>query len=211
MDVCEKYHHLYSHIRLLGKEGQNMGKIVSADDALQKLKKGNEAYIDASTNPADVSKAIRKETMVNGQFPYAIVVTCSDSRCIPEAVFSAGIGDIFTIRVAGNVMDNHQLGSVEYAAEHLGTRLCVVLGHTNCGAVGSTLEGGAPEGYVKTLTDSIKAAIGSETDPYKACKLNVENSVKQIEEKVHIPDEEGLSFKVVGAIYDIGEGTVEFL
>lgn len=188
-----------------------MGKIVSADDALAKLKKGNETYLNANSNPADVSPAIRKETMVNGQFPYAIVITCSDSRCIPEAVFSAGIGDIFTIRVAGNVMDNHQLGSVEYAAEHLGSRLCVVLGHTNCGAVGATLEGGAPEGYVKTLTDSIKEAIGSETDPDKACRLNVENSVKQIKDKVHIPDEDGLAFKVVGAVYNIGDGTVEFL
>ena len=74
-----------------------------------------------------------------GQKPYAIVISCSDSRVIPEAIFSAGIGDLFVIRVVGNVLDNHQLGSIEYAAEHLGVKLIVMLGHTGCGARPRTL------------------------------------------------------------------------
>lgn len=188
----------------------SMGKIVSADEALAKLKKGNETYINSRSNPGDISPEIRKETMVNGQSPYAIVVTCSDSRVIPEAVFSAGIGDIFTIRVAGNVMDNHQLGSVEYAAEHLGTRLCVVLGHTNCGAVGAALEGD-PGSHIQYLVDEVKKAIGQEKDPDKATRLNAEYGAKQIAEKLHIPDEDGEAFKVVSAVYNIGDGKVEFL
>lgn len=87
-----------------------------AEKALEKLKEGNRTYLNAASNPGDISVGIREKTCAEGQFPYAIVVTCSDSRVIPESIFSAGIGEIFTIRVAGNVMDNHQLGSVDYAA-----------------------------------------------------------------------------------------------
>ena len=101
-----------------------------AEKALEKLKDGNKSYLNAVSNPGDVSSDIRKKTCDEGQFPYAIVITCSDSRVIPESIFSAGIGEIFTIRVAGNVMDNHQLGSVDYAADHLGSKLIVVLGHS---------------------------------------------------------------------------------
>ena len=83
---------------------------LSAAEALEKLKEGNQRFLKAETNPGDVSPAIRQHTCENGQSPYATVITCSDSRVIPEAVFCAGIGELFTIRVAGNVMDHHQLG-----------------------------------------------------------------------------------------------------
>ena len=177
----------------------------SAEEALKKLKEGNAQYLDAGVNKGDVSLAIREKTCAEGQTPYAIVITCSDSRVIPESIFSAGIGDLFVIRVAGNVIDNHQLGSVEYAADHLGSRLVVVMGHTNCGAVGAAIDS-APEGFVKTITDQIKKAIGDEKDGYKACCLNVQNSLKVIEENVKI---DGL--KVCGAVYHIDSGKVEFL
>lgn len=184
---------------------------LSAEEALAKLKSGNAAYLNASANPGDVSPAIRKDTCENGQHPYAIVVTCSDSRVIPEAIFSAGIGELFTIRAAGNVIDNFQLGSVEYAADHLGTNLIVVLGHTNCGAVGAAMGGGA-EGFIKFITDEIKSVIGGETDGYKASCLNVNNSIKKIAEGLHIPPEGNeKGWKVVGAIYHIDDGHVEFL
>lgn len=184
---------------------------LSAEEALAKLKSGNAAYLNASANPGDVSPAIRRDTCENGQHPYAIVVTCSDSRVIPEAIFSAGIGELFTIRAAGNVIDNFQLGSVEYAADHLGTKLIVVLGHTNCGAVGAAMGGGA-EGFIKFITDEIKSVIGGETDGYKASCLNVNNSIKKIAEGLHIPPEGNeKGWKVVGAIYHIDDGHVEFL
>lgn len=184
---------------------------LSAKEALAKLKSGNAAYLNASANPGDVSPAIRRDTCDNGQHPYAIVVTCSDSRVIPEAIFSAGIGEIFTIRAAGNVIDNFQLGSVEYAADHLGTKLIVVLGHTNCGAVGAAMGSGA-EGFIKFITDEIKSVIGEETDGYKASCLNVNNSIKKIAEGLHIPPEGNeKGWKVVGAIYHIDDGHVEFL
>lgn len=181
---------------------------LSATDAISKLKSGNERYLDAATNPGDVSKQIRQKTCDEGQSPYAIVITCSDSRVIPESIFCAGIGELFTIRVAGNVMDHHQLGSVEYAADHLGTNLVVVLGHTHCGAVGAAVTS-SPDGFVKYITDEIKKAIGDEKDALKASCLNVERSVSIIKEKLNLTDESPL--KVCGAIYHIDSGKVEFM
>ena len=140
---------------------------VTAAEALEKLKEGNQRYLDAKTNPGDISANIRKKTCDEGQLPYAIVITCSDSRVIPESIFSAGIGELFVIRVAGNVMDKHQLGSVEYAAGHLGSPLVVVLGHSHCGAVGAALSS-EPGGFVKSITDEIRKAIGDEKDETRA-------------------------------------------
>ncbi len=191
------------------KEGYKMSshvKGLSAEEALLKLQQGNEKYLNASVNPGDVSPAIRKGTCENGQFPYAVVITCSDSRVIPESIFSAGIGELFTIRVAGNVVKDFELGSVEYAVDHLGSNLVVVLGHTNCGAVGAAIGGGA-EGFIKTITDEIKEAIGDETDGYKASCLNAQNSIQKIKENLHMAD----GVKVVGAIYHIEDGHVEFM
>lgn len=184
-------------------------KNLSAEESLAKLKEGNQRYLTAGTNPGDVSPQIRKDTCENGQSPYAIVVTCSDSRVIPEAIFTAGIGEIFTIRVAGNVMDNHQLGSVEYAADHLGSRLVVVLGHTNCGAVGAAVHHD-PSGFVKYITDEIRKAIGDEKDEYRACCLNVQRSMSVIRESLKDMVEKG-SLTVCGAVYHIDSGAVEFL
>lgn len=183
---------------------------ISAAEALEKLKEGNARYIDASAGTGDISLKIRRETCEKGQHPYAIIVTCADSRVIPESIFSAGIGDLFVIRVAGNVIDDHQLGSIEYAAEHLGCRLVVVLGHTHCGAVAAAIHHD-PSGYIKYITDEIKAAIGDETDDFRACCLNVEHSIRLIEGNLDIRAMEGEGLQVLGAIYDIEDGRVEFL
>lgn len=149
-------------------------------------------------------------TKEHGQHPYAIVVTCSDSRVIPESIFSAGIGDLFVIRVAGNVIDDHQLGSIEYAASHLGSPLIVVLGHTCCGAVDAAIHHD-PEGYIKFITDEIKLAIGDEKDDFKACCLNVRRSMALIEHSLDIAKMEEKGMQVVGAVYHIEDGRVEFL
>lgn len=193
-----------------GKKEESMhNQNLSAAESLAKLKEGNSRYLGAATNPGDISPQIRRHTCENGQSPYAIVVTCSDSRVIPEGIFTAGIGEIFVIRVAGNVMDNHQLGSVEYAADHLGCRLVVVLGHTNCGAVGAAVHHD-PGGFVKYITDEIKKAIGGEKDEFKACCLNVRRSVSVIQEGLKEMVEKG-SLTVCGAVYHIDNGEVEFL
>ena len=178
---------------------------MNAETALEKLKKGNEAYLTAEKNIGDISPAIREKTCAHGQHPYAIIVTCSDSRVIPESIFSAGIGELFVIRAAGNVIDNVQLGSIEYAAGHLGCPLVVVLGHSRCGAVDAAINH-APSSYVKFITDEIRAAVGGEKDDIKACRLNVRRSVNRIKDSLSIG-----SLKVVGAIYRLESGKVEFL
>lgn len=183
------------------------GKLTAAE-ALEKLKKGNESYLSATTNPGDISPHLRKLTCEEGQSPYAVVVTCSDSRVIPEGIFSAGIGELFVIRVAGNVMDNHQIGSVEYAVDHLGSPLVVVMGHEHCGAVDAAINHN-PAGYIKYITDEIRKAIGNETDDYRAGCLNVERSVSIIKDSLNQDGEDAV--KVCGAMYHIDSGIVEFL
>lgn len=183
---------------------------LSATEALEKLKEGNLRYLDATSNPGDISSLIRKKTCEEGQYPYAVVITCSDSRVIPESIFSAGIGELFVIRVAGNVMDNHQLGSIEYAVDHLGSKLVVVLGHTHCGAVGAAM-GSDPSGYVKFITDEIRKAIGDEKDELRASCLNVEQSVSVIRDSLKYQGDGESDVKVCGAIYHIDSGKVEFM
>lgn len=179
--------------------------------ALERLLAGSRRFLGAQRAAADVSPALRLQTAEQGQHPYAIVVCCSDSRVVPEHIFSAGLGELFVIRVAGNVLDRHQLGSIEYAAAHLHCRLVVVLGHTGCGAVSAALSGGA-EGAISYITDEILRAIGQERDPERACRMNVEHAVATIRSEFsghgEIPADE---FEVRGAVYDIRSGGVEWL
>ncbi len=183
--------------------------MMTADQAIEKLREGNRLYTSTDTFHADVSPTILEHFAKNGQEPYAIVITCSDSRVIPERIFHAAIGDLFTIRVAGNVIDDHQLGSIEYAAGHLGTPLVVVLGHTNCGAVAAAIHHD-PSGFIKYITDEIRQAIGKETDDYKAACLNVQQSVRIIESSLEIQKDEEQGLKVIGAMYNLENGKVEF-
>ena len=168
----------------------NQTPVCTAADAIYRLAAGNLKYLNAESGHGDISRRVRLATWAKGQSPYAIIVTCSDSRVIPESIFSAGI---------------------EYAAGHLGCRLVVVLGHTHCGAVDAAIHH-EPEGYLKYITDEIKKAIGDEKDPYKASCRNVRHSVQEIEKSLcihHMEEETGL--RVVGAMYHIEDGSVEFL
>ena len=184
---------------------------LSADEALERLRQGNARYLTAVHAEGDVSPELRKETFAEGQKPYAIVLACSDSRVIPEAVFSAGIGDLFVIRVAGNVVDDHQLGSIEYAEDHLGCNLVLVLGHTGCGAVDAAMHH-EPYGTVKFITDEISDAIGDECDEAAACLANVAHSVARIEESRKVRSDEATGgLRVIGALYHTDSGKVEFL
>ena len=183
-----------------------MKKQFTAEEALQRLKDGNMRYIDSKQNPGDISQHIREETYAHGQHPYAAVVACSDSREIPEAIFSCGIGEIFTIRVAGNVINETQLGSVEYAAEHLGVPLAVVLGHTNCGAVGAALEGHT-DGRVGIITKDIIKAVRGTADPIAASRRNAMAQAERIRSELGEHD----GFKVVSALYHIENGSIEWL
>lgn len=180
---------------------------MTAFESLIHLKEGNEAYI-AGKSGGDYSAARREKLASDGQHPYAVVVACSDSRVVPEFIFSAGLGDLFVIRVAGNIMDGHQLGSVEYALAHLHCPLVVVLGHSHCGAVNAAIAGGE-SGYVGTITNDISSAIGSETDDWKAAEANAEHAARAIRKALpnmkHIGDT-----AVISAMYDLATGRVHF-
>jgi len=184
---------------------------ITADEAKRRLVEGNRRYIELSELKTDVSPDNLLRFSRNGQQPYAIIIGCSDSRVVPELIFSAGIGDLFVIRVAGNVIDSHQLGSIEYAAEHLGTGLIVVLGHDHCGAVDAAMNH-EPDGYIKYITDEILKAVGDEKNELRACCLNVRHSCELIERSLQIQkDEKEYGLRVLGAIYHLESGEVEFL
>ena len=172
-------------------------------DIIERMIEGNRYYT------AHGNEALRLDTAQNGQHPYAVVICCSDSRVIPEQIFHAQIGDLFVIRVAGNVLDRHQIGSVEYAVSHLGCKLVLMLGHTGCGAVGAALKGEA-DWHISFITQDIQKAIGMERDPNKACRLNVAHGVKILRDAfLSEPDPADVGIK--GAVYDIKTGAVEWL
>ena len=168
-----------------------------------RLIQANKRYIDT------LDRALLRDTAENGQHPYAIVVCCSDSRVVPEFIFDANVGDLFVIRVAGNVLDNHQIGSIEYAAGHLHCEHIVVLGHTGCGAVAAALSGGG-EGFIRYITDDILEAIGEEKDPDKACCLNVAHAVRRLKREFAVHSEIKTE-SIEGAVYDIRTGEVRWL
>ena len=178
---------------------------------LDRLIAGNRRYLTAAQNAGDYSPALRLNTAENGQRPHSIVVCCSDSRVVPESIFSAGLGELFVIRVAGNVLDAHQLGSIEYAAAHLGCKLILMLGHTGCGAVSAALSGHS-EGYIRYITDEIQKAVGGERDPDAACRLNVLHGVETIRQafREH-PEIPSAELDIRGAVYDIRSGEVVWL
>lgn len=131
---------------------------VTPDTALKKLMAGNKRHVDS--RPAHPnSKRKRMGKMLEGQHPFAVILGCSDSRVPPEIVFDQGLGDLFVIRVAGNVFDDMVLGSIEYAAGHLNTPLVMVLGHSGCGAVEAATGGDEPEGALKSIVSAIKPAV----------------------------------------------------
>jgi len=132
--------------------------------ALAKLQKGNRRFVDAQMLHPDQNGETRQR-LSGSQQPYAVLLSCSDSRLPPEVIFDQGLGDLFVVRVAGNVVDRDGMGSIEYAVDHLGTPLVMVLGHQNCGAVSATLEAlqppySPPHGDIAALVDAITPAVG---------------------------------------------------
>jgi|SRR6185369_6435378 len=197
---------------------------LTADEALHVLMEGNAKFIsgDVEHLVANSQPARRMDTGVNGQKPYAIVVTCADSRLSPEILFDKGIGEVFVVRVAGNVVAPHELGSIEYAAEHLGAKLVVVLGHSKCGAVSAaydyftTPEALRPElsknleSIVDDIEPAVNKAVAAGTGKTGAEDINVDEVVKLIKKKSRVIREmmETSGVKVVGGKYDVVTGEV---
>lgn len=187
--------------------------VASAEEALKELKEGNEEFTSGNT------AELRADLAENGQAPYAVVITCSDSRVAPEVLFNTTMGELFTIRTAGNVVDEFEIGSVEYGVEHLGAPLVVVMGHSGCGAVGAAVSGEA-EGFIQNIIDeitpSVEEAKKTETDESAistlAENLNIQNTIEKLRTSTILSQLEAEGeVKIIGAKYDIKDGSVEFL
>ena len=193
------------------------GPIVSGQVAQQKLIEGNKRYVAASmAHPHQTDQ--RRTEVAKGQHPFAAILSCSDSRVPPEIIFDQGLGDLFVVRVAGNVLDDTALASLEYAVEHLGVRYIMVLGHARCGAVEATLKGGAAPGHIGSLLKAIQPAVDQARkqpgDPLdNAIKVNVARVVQQLKTSAPLLEdfvkEGGLT--ITGAYYDLDLGAVAIL
>ncbi|MBO7615817.1 MAG: carbonic anhydrase [Bacteroidales bacterium] len=180
---------------------------IDFNTALQSLKAGNERFITGNLLPKGTYAEDRK-ALCEGQHPFAVVLCCSDSRVAPEIIFDQKLGDLFVIRNAGNVVDDDVLGSVEYAVEHIGTPLVVVLGHSSCGAVTATCQGGELPGHILDLAKRIKPSISSDCCINDNARRHAKKMAQLIEkdEIVH-----HVGAKVVAAFYDLLSGKVEWL
>ena len=178
---------------------------VSADEALRRLKEGNELFRSSLSYSGEVTGEKMREA-VGGQRPYAAVVSCSDSRVIPEVVFSAGLGELFVVRTAGIVADGvNTMGSLEYAVGCLGCKLILVLGHTGCGAIAQALKGPIG-GNGFGIVHEISSVIGDERDPMRMIEINVRNTMRRVEAGMGQTD----GLRVVGGCYDLATGSVTF-
>jgi carbonic anhydrase len=192
---------------------------VSPDEALTRLKDGNLRFIKGGRRPINLTQ--ERNALVKGQQPYAIVLSCSDSRVPPEIIFDETLGKLFVVRVAGNVADPITLGSVEYAVEHLGAKLIMVLGHQSCGAVKATLDGGHAPPNIEALLHLIQPAVdkakAQHLDPAAtfdaAIVENVRLQMHQAVEKSEVLHEvvEKKQVRIVGAVYSLVTGQVEML
>ena len=186
---------------------------VSAAEALNRLKEGNATYL-ADGEPKLVDAATRKES-VKGQAPYAIILSCADSRVLPEAIFNEGSGRIFVLRVAGNIANTSTIASIEYAVAHLGTKLIVVLGHENCGAVTAALAGGDNGHNLNHLCSHIVPAIAASnsSEVNDVVRVNAKTNADALANRSDIisnaKNNEGL--EIVPAYYNLGTGVVDFL
>lgn len=186
---------------------------VSPDEALSRLKTGNDRFATSKESGSKPVAARRAET-AQAQHPFATIVACADSRTAPEIVFDQGIGDLFVVRTAGNLVDDYALGSIEYAVEHLGVRLIVVLGHERCGAVTAALASATAPGHVNSLVRDIQPAVAAskgkegdklanaihENDAAVAARIRKEAQLGELAGKV----------KVVEGYYDLDSGKVEW-
>lgn len=189
----------------------------TGDQALQTLMDGNKRF-EANQAQKPHQSPERRTELTKGQAPFAIVLTCSDSRVSPEVLFDQGLGDLFVIRNAGNVLDDHTLGSLEYAVEHLHVHLVVVLGHAQCGAVSAAVAGGHAPGHIQSVVDAIEPAVeetkelaGDKVDnAVRANIRRVAGILNRVEPILGEAVKKG-ELKVVAGRYDLATGKVELI
>jgi carbonic anhydrase len=188
----------------------------TADQALELLKKGNEKFVADNLESKNVSAERRRE-LAKGQHPFAIILTCADSRVTPEYVFNQGLGDIFVLRVAGNIADAFEIGSMEFAVEQLRVPLIVVLGHSRCGAVEAALGENKPHGNLGKLIEQIYPGNDLPRQKDAALQVAIQNNARHQAElltkssKVIKEFVEHKRVRVVPGVYDLATGKVDWL
>ena len=191
---------------------------VAAAEGISRLKEGNGRYANGNQqHPRQSSE--EREKLTKNQHPFAIVLGCADSRVPAEIVFDQGLGDLFVVRVAGNVIDDQSLGSIEYAVDHLAVRLIVVLGHQRCGAVKAAKDtiaaNGKAPGHIQSLVTAIEPAVEETTkgDLNATIEANVKNVTQALRSSTPVlkPKVDSGELKVVGAYYSLDTGTVAFM
>ena len=201
----------------VGATSDQESQAISGESAQQKLIDGNKRYVNAKLSHPNQTDQRRTE-VAKGQHPFAAIVSCSDSRVPPEIIFDQGLGDLFVIRLAGNILDDAALGSLEYAVEHLGVKYIMVLGHERCGAVDATVKGGEVPGHISSLVKAIQPAVekvknqpGDLLD--NAVRANVTMVVQQLKSSGPILEElvKKGDLAIAGARYDLDDGEVTIL
>lgn len=198
--------------------------MIPASEALERLRDGNSRFLSGHSNIDESLSAMKRVQLVDGQSPFAIILACSDSRVPVELVFDQGLGDLFVIRVAGNIVAPSQISSVEFAAAKLGTRLVVVLGHSNCSAVEATLkelqrEQAHRSPNLRAIVDRIRPAVepllekNGDIPLNDAVTANVRHSVDRLRHGSQLLEDLTAAEKltIVGAEYSIQSGKVVFL
>lgn len=185
--------------------------MIAPDAAIERLRAGNRRYCSSPVEATARDHGPRRREVASGQQPFAVIVGCADSRVPPEIIFDQGLGDLFVIRIAGNLVTSAALGSVEFALGALGARLVVVLGHSRCGAVSAALAEAPPASRdLAALVAEIRSGLGRRTaDPTAAVRANVEHQVERL--RSHFGGSEPADLVIVGAEYDLDSGAVEFL
>lgn len=190
-----------------------MTKNISWNEALEKLKEGNKNFVADKLDGA-LQDSSRRSELVGGQEPYAIILSCADSRVVPEFAFDSGLGELFVIRVAGNVANTSSTASVEYAVANLGVNLIVVMGHEGCGAVTAAINGGDAGNNLNHLLKHISPAIEASEDKSvtSVVKKNAELTAKELSNISEIIRNAAAEreIKIMSAFYNLESGKVDF-
>ncbi|MBR9922931.1 MAG: carbonic anhydrase [Bacteroidetes bacterium] len=184
-------------------------------EVIQRLKDGNTRFVEDKLD-GKLQDSSRRDSLTGGQQPYAIVLSCADSRVVPELAFDTGLGELFVIRVAGNVANSSTLASIEYAVAHLGTQIIVVLGHESCGAVTAAINGGDNGYNLNHLLAHIApalAASGEDAAVNDVVKKNAELTAKELAGRSAIIGDavKGGGLEILPAYYNLDSGKVDFL
>lgn len=194
---------------------------ITPDQAIDLLDKGNQRFIQNLRFNRNLLQQVNQTA--DGQFPFAAILSCIDSRTPAELIFDQGLGDIFSIRIAGNIVNEDIIGSLEFACKAAGSKLIVVLGHTNCGAIKGACDK-TELGFLTQLLEKIQPAVEQErtfkderngsnlTYVNEVAKINIKNSMQQILDKSSIIKEliDQQTIKIIGGLYDVSSGQVLF-